>query len=321
MLPQVPVEPTSPSSRMGVGAIQQIASPQQISRSITSRAASQQDSLDGFSRNMPFPSAFLSTPPATQEIPSTRGKLHYVLIHVTSINCSSPAVSARTQVPLQCVSPFGNDQRSRRLCVPGSPALPFPPVTREASSSESSQSTLSIITISVLLILTPILALSVPIPETAAQTLPVSAVSTETTNKPTQTPSARSLSQRRRREQEREQQQQQTADRRQNEPSQPPNARSLAQRLRRERERQQRHLPNVGRGQNGQGIHKSTSIFLFPTNDLDRTTTKQCSRPQGPSTSSNCPFHSSTPCWATSECIRDFLTKLYLSLEVKCKGS
>ena len=288
---------------MGVGAIQQLALPQQISRSITSRAAApQQDNLDGFSRNMPFSSAFLSTPPATQEIPSTRGKLHYVLIHVTSTNPSSLAVSARTQAPQQRVSPI-------------------PPVTREASSSHSSQSELSIITIGVLLIPTPILAPSVLIPETPAQTLPVSAVSTETTNEPTQTPSARSLSQRRRREREREQQQQQTADRRQIEPNQPPNARSLAQRLRRERERQQRHLQNFDRGQNGQGTHESTLIFFFHADDLDRTTAKQCPRPQGPSTSSSCPFHSSKPCRATSKCIQDFLTKLYLSLEVKCKGS
>jgi hypothetical protein len=156
--PQVPAETTPPSSRMGVGAIQQLAFPQQILRSITSRAAPpQQDNLDGFSRNMPFPSAFLSTPPATQEIPSTRGKLHYAPIHVTSTNPSSSAVSARTQARQQHISPI-------------------PPVTREASSSDSSQSELSIITISVLLILTPILAPSVLIPETPARTLPVSAV-------------------------------------------------------------------------------------------------------------------------------------------------
>jgi hypothetical protein len=121
LLPQVPAEPTPPSSRMGVGAIQQLASPQQISRSMTSRAAPpQQDNLDGFSRNMPFPSAFLSTPPATQEIPSTRGKLHYVLIRVTSTNPSSLAVSARTQGPQQRVSPILPVTREARHIAPES---------------------------------------------------------------------------------------------------------------------------------------------------------------------------------------------------------
>jgi hypothetical protein len=49
---------------MGVGAIQQLASPQQISRSITTRAAPpQQDNLDGFSKKYAFSFGFsINTP-------------------------------------------------------------------------------------------------------------------------------------------------------------------------------------------------------------------------------------------------------------------